>query len=278
MRDDTTRQSVVFKDLFDKPVVARFDQPDSSSDGGALLLKACDERLGLTDALVGCLDDGRQQSKVEHSLHELVRQRVFGIACGYEDCNDAARLSQDPMHKLLVGRDPMEGAALASQSTLSRFENALGPKALMRMGLALADTVIARHRKRLRGRVKHITVELDPTDDPTHGAQQLSFFNGHYDTWCYLPTAGFVQFDDEPEQYLFAYVLRPGNANAKLGAIGILRRILERLGRGFPKAKVLVRLDGGLPVLRCSNFSRRSEWTMWWRWPRTPYSSALPSR
>ena len=245
MRDDTTRQSVVFKDLFDKPVVARFDQPDSSSDGGALLLKACDERLGLTDALVGCLRDGRQQSKVEHSLHELVRQRVFGIACGYEDCNDAARLSQDPMHKLLVGRDPMEGAALASQSTLSRFENALGPKALMRMGLALADTVIARHRKRLRGRVKHITVELDPTDDPTHGAQQLSFFNGHYDTWCYLPTAGFVQFDDEPEQYLFAYVLRPGNANAKLGAIGILRRILERLGRGFPKAKVLVRLDGG---------------------------------
>ena len=78
-----------------------------------------------------------------------VRQRVFGIACGYEDCNDAARLSQDPMHKPLVGRDPMEGAALASQPTLSRFENALGPKALMRMGLALTDTVIGRHRKRL---------------------------------------------------------------------------------------------------------------------------------
>ena len=245
MQDDTTRQSVVFKDLFGKPVVARFDQPDSSSDGGALLLKGCDERLGLTDALVGCLRDGRQQSKVEHSLYELVRQRVFGIACGYEDCNDAARLSQDPMHKLLVGRDPMEGAALASQPTLSRFENALGPKALMRMGLALTDTVIGRHRKRLGGRVKRITVELDPTDDPTHGAQQLSFFNGHYDTWCYLPTAGFIQFDDEPEQYLFAYVLRPGNANAKLGAIGILRRIVERLRRAFPKAKVLVRLDGG---------------------------------
>ena len=245
MQDDTTRQSVVFKDLFGKPVVARFDQPDSSSDGGALLLKGCDERLGLTDALVGCLRDGRQQSKVEHSLYELVRQRVFGIACGYEDCNDAARLSQDPMHKLLVGRDPMEGAALASQPTLSRFENALGPKALMRMGLALTDTVIGRHRKRLGGRVKRITVELDPTDDPTHGAQQLSFFNGHYDTWCYLPTAGFIQFDDEPEQYLFAYVLRPGNANAKLGAIGILRRIVEQLRRAFPKAKVLVRLDGG---------------------------------
>jgi hypothetical protein len=242
---DTTRHAVVFKDLFGKPVVARFDQPDSSSDGGAVLLKACDERLGLTQALASCLHDGRQQSKVEHSLHDLVRQRVYGIACGYEDCNDAARIGDDPVHKLLLERDPMEGAALASQATLSRFENALGPKSLMGMGMALANTVVARHRKRLRGRVKRITVELDPTDDPTHGGQQLTFFNGHYDTWCYLPVAGFIQFDDEPEQYLFAYVLRPGNANAKLGAIGILRRILERLREAFPKAKVLVRLDGG---------------------------------
>lgn len=245
MRNDTTRHAVVFNDLFGKPVVARFDQPDSSSDGGALLLKACDERLGLTQALAGCLRDGRQQSKVEHSFHDLVRQRVFGMACGYEDCNDAARLSEDPVHKLLVGRDPIKGAALASQSTLSRFENALDRKSLMRMGRALADSVIVRHRKRLRGRVKRITVELDPTDDPTHGGQQLTFFNGHYDTWCYLPVAGFLQFDDEPEQYLFAYVLRPGNANAKLGAIGILRRILDRLRRAFPRAKLRVRLDGG---------------------------------
>ena len=222
VRDDTTRQSVVFKDLFGTAVVARFDQPDSSSDGGALLLKACDERLGLTEALAGCLPDGRQQSKVEHSFHDLIRQRVYGIACGYEDCNDAARLCGDPIDKLMLDRDPMQGGALASQSTLSRFENALGPKSLMRMGMTLADTVIGRHRKRPRGRVKRITVELDPTDDPTHGGQQLTFFNGHYDTWCYLAVAGFIQFDHEPEQYLFCYVLRPGNANAQLGAIGIL--------------------------------------------------------
>lgn len=245
MRDDTTGQCVLFKDLFGKLVVARFDQPESSSDGGAVVLKACDERLGLTEALAGCLRDPRQQWKVEHSFHDLIRQRVYGIACGYEDCNDAARLSEDPVHKLLVDRDPREGAALASQSTLSRFENALGPKSLMRMGVALTDTVIARHRKRLRGRVKRITVELDPTDDPTHGGQQLTFFNGHYDTWCYLPVAGFIQFDEEPEQYLFCYVLRPGNANAKLGATGILRRVLERLRKAFPKAKLRVRLDGG---------------------------------
>jgi hypothetical protein len=106
----------VFEDLFGKLVVARFDQPQSSSDGGALLLKACDERLGLTEALTGCLSDGRQPGKVEHSLHDLIRRRVYGIACGYKDCNDAARLSGDAVHKLLVDRDPLEGAEYTSQS------------------------------------------------------------------------------------------------------------------------------------------------------------------
>jgi hypothetical protein len=113
------------------------------------------------------------------------------------------------------------------------------------MGQRLAETVIDRHRRRLRGKARLITIELDPTDDPTHGGQQLSFFNGHYDTWCYLPVAGFLKFDDEPEQYLFTYVLRPGNAPATLGAIGILRRLIERLIEAFPKARLLVRLDGG---------------------------------
>lgn len=245
MRDDITRRSVVFNDLLGKQIVAKFDQPDSSSDGGAMLLKACDKRLGLTKALAECFVDKRQPGKVAHSLQDLVRQRVFAIACGYEDCNDAQRLADDPMQKILVDRDPLAGASLGSQATLSRFENSVGPKTLMRMGLALADTVIKRQRKRLRGRARQITIELDPTDDPTHGAQQLSFFNSHYDSWCYLPTAGFLQFDGEPEQHLFGYVLRPGNANAKLGAIGMLRRILERVRKAFPRAKLQVRLDGG---------------------------------
>jgi hypothetical protein len=170
---------------------------------------------------------------------------VFGIACGYADCNDAARLVDDAVQKLLLERDPVTGDGLASQATLSRFENALGPKALYRMGLALAETVVERHRRRLRGKAKRITIELDPTDDPTHGAQQLTLFNGHYDTWCYLPVAGFVQFDDEAEQYLFTYVLRSGKAPAKLGAIGILARLFERLRKAFPKARLFVRLDGG---------------------------------
>lgn len=244
MREGTTRQRVMFAELFEKPVVAQFDQPQGSSDGGAVLLKACDERLRLTERIAACFQDKRQPGKVTHSLHDLVRQRVFAIACGYADCNDAARLACDPIHKTLVERDPLEGAALASQPTLSRFENAAGPKLLYRMGETLADAVIRRQRRAHR-KAKRITVELDPTDDPTHGMQQLALFNGHYDTWCYLPVAGFIRFDEEPEQYLFTYVLRGGRAPAKLGAIGILKRVLARLRASFPKAKLRVRLDGG---------------------------------
>lgn len=244
MRDDSTRQRVIFPELFDKALVAQFDQPHGSSDGGAVLLKACDERLRLTERIAACFRDERQPGKVMHTLHDLMRQRVFAIACGYADCNDAARLVDDPIHKLLLDRDALEGAALASQPTLSRFENAAGPKVLYRVGEALAEAVIKRQRGAHR-KAKRITVELDPTDDPTHGAQQLSLFNGHYDTWCYLPVAGFIRFDEEPEQYLFSYVLRGGRAPAKLGAIGILKRVLARLRTAFPKAKLRVRLDGG---------------------------------
>lgn len=234
----------MFSELFEKPVVAQFDQPHGSSDGGAVLLKACDERLRLTQRIAACFRDDRQPGKITHTLHDLIRQRVFAIACGYADCNDAARLADDPIHKTLVDRDPIEGTALASQPTLSRFENAAGPKVLYRMGETLADAVIKRQRRAHR-KAKRITVELDPTDDPTHGAQQLALFNGHYDTWCYLPVAGFIRFDEEPEQYLFTYVLRGGRAPAKLGAIGILKRVFARLRTAFPKAKLRVRLDGG---------------------------------
>lgn len=254
MRDNITGQGVLFSGLFSKPLVAEFDERHGSSDGGAILLKACDARLNLSRRLAQCLRDGRQSGKIEHSIQDLVRQRIFGIACGYADGNDAARLAQDPMHKLLLDRDPISGTGLASQPTLSRFENAPQRAQLYRMGAALAESVIERHRRRLGRRCKHLTIDLDPTDDPTHGGQQLSFFNGHYDTWCYLPVAGFVTFNHEPEQYLFGYVLRPGNAPAVSGAIGILRRVLQRLRAAFPRARVLVRLDGGFAASQIFDF------------------------
>lgn len=245
MPDPTTTQCVLFPELFDRPVVARFDQHHGSSDGGAILLKAADARLRLTERLAACLPDDRQPGKILHEMTELFRQRVYAIACGYPDANDAARLADDPIHKLLIDRHPIDGEALASQPTLSRFENAVGPRTLYRLGEALAETVIERHRRRLRGRARRVTLELDPTDDPTHGTQQLSFFNGHYDTWCYLPVAAFIRFNDEAEQHLVAAVLRPGNAPASLGALGLLRRLIERLNNAFPKSPLLIRLDAG---------------------------------
>ena len=154
-----------------RPIVAAFDMPDSSSDGGALLLKGLDTQLSLTRRLAACLDDPRQPAKVQHQGLELLRQRVFGLACGYADCNDAARLADDVIHKLLVDRDPIAGPALASQPTLSRFENAVGRRELHQMAHTLADVVITHHRRRLRGRAQRITIDLDPTDDPTHGQQ-----------------------------------------------------------------------------------------------------------
>ncbi|HWO91410.1 MAG TPA: transposase, partial [Methylomirabilota bacterium] len=126
-----------------KPVVAVFDAEHASSDGGAILLKGIDTQFGLTKCLAACLDDPRQPGKVQHQTLELFRQRVFGLACGYADCNDAARLADDAIHKLLVDRDPIAGPALASQPTLSRFENAVGWRELLAMGHVLADTVIA---------------------------------------------------------------------------------------------------------------------------------------
>jgi len=228
-----------------RPVVARFDQPHASSDGGAVLLKALDDRLGVTERLAASLTDRRQPGKVQHELIELVRQRVYGIACGYADCNDAARLAEDPIHKLLLGRDPLDGPPLASQATLSRFENAVGRQALYLAGVGLADLVIEHQRARLGGRARRITLDLDPTDDPTHGQQEFSFFNGHYDTWCYLPLVATVTFNAEPTQYLVAAVLRPGNSPARHGAIPLLRRLLARLRAAFPRTVLRVRLDGG---------------------------------
>lgn len=191
---------------------------------------------------------------MEHPIHDLLRQRVYALACGYADCNDAARLRQDPIYKLLVDRDPSEGDPLGSQPTLSRFENAVSRKDLYRMAIELSETVVAHHAARLHGKARRITIDLDPTDDPTHGHQQLSLFNGHYDTWCYLPVVGTLQFDNEAEKYLFTIVLRPGNAPASLGAIGILRRILGLLRKAFPKTRIRIRLDGGFANPRLLDF------------------------
>ena len=165
MTPHTIPQTVLFPDLFDKPLVATFNQEHASSDGGAVLLKAAERVYGLVKAFARCLADKRAPGKIRHTLADLIGQRVFGIACGHPDGNDADHLADDPIHKLLLGRDPVSGAPLASQPTISRFENGARRTVLYRMGRELAASVIERHRRRLHGRARRITIDLDPTDD-----------------------------------------------------------------------------------------------------------------
>ncbi len=244
MTAQTLTQCALFPNVFEKRVVVKFDEPMTSSDGGAILLKAVDKRLQLTERMSEWIKDERQEGKIDHQILEMLRQRIYGIACGYADCNDAARLRDDPMQKLLVGRDPATGEALSSQPTLSRFENSIDRKELYRMGETLCNAVLDRHRKRLK-KVKRVRIDLDPTDDPTHGHQQMALFNAFYDSYCYLPMLGFVSFDREVDHYLVAAVLRPGNATAKMGTIGILLRLMREIRKRWRKVKIEVRLDGG---------------------------------
>jgi len=153
-----------------------------------------------------------------------------------------------------VGRDPVGEEDLASQPTLSRFENGPDRADLFRMGEALAERVIERHRRRRRGRARVVTIDLDQTDDPAHGQQQLALFNGYYGEWCYLPLLGFLSFDDEADQYLVTAVLRPGNSPDKRGSLGVLARLLPRLRTAFPKARFRVRLDAGFAAPEVFDF------------------------
>ena len=144
MTPDTIPQTVLFPDLFDKPLVATFNQEHASSDGGAVLLKAAERVYGLVKAFARCLADKRAPGKIRHTLADLIGQRVFGIACGHPDGNDADHLADDPIHKLLLGRDPVSGAPLASQPTISRFEK--GAALLRRRLFHLFMGVFARGR------------------------------------------------------------------------------------------------------------------------------------
>lgn len=245
---ESTTQSVLFPHLISKPVLAAFDQAHSSSDGGGLLLKAVDEQLGLSAKLAKCLRDDREAGKVHHDLSEILRQRLFAIALGHPDCNDARVLAHDPIHKMLAGRSPISGESLASQSTLSRFENAVGARELYRLAETIADVVIDRHRRRLGRKAKTIILDFDPTDDPTHGQQEFTFYHGHYGTHCYLPLIGTIQFNQEKGQSLLCAVLRPGDAGAAHGLVPVLDRLLEKIRSAFPKARIRVRLDGGFAV------------------------------
>ncbi len=243
---DYFTQSVLFPDLLNRPLFVAFDGRQMSSDGGALLLKAVDDKLCLTRNLAEAVRDRRDPSQVSHSFQELIQQRVFGLACGYEDANDAGALRSDPIFRMLLDRDPLTGTNLASQPTLSRFENAPRRADLLRFGKVLAETVVDRQAQlRRKQPPKRVILDLDSTENRTHGEQQLALFNGHYGNWCYLPLLAFIQFDDESEQYLLTTLLRSGTAGDRAGLLDVLRRLLALVLDRFPRAEVIVRLDGG---------------------------------
>jgi hypothetical protein len=240
----STRQSVIFEDGFSKPVRATFDTSNLSSDAGLLLLASVDRRNGLTEALCAQMVDPRQAGKVEHSLHDLFRQRVYSIAAGYADGNDATHLRDDPMLKLACDRSAVEGGDLASQPTLSRIERSLSGRTLILIGRQFERERIARFAKHFPS-ARQVTIDLDATVDPTHGQQAFSFFNGFYDTHCFLPLLGFLSADGARQQFAYHARLRPGTGPAARGVIPLLRRTVAMLRERLPKAKILVRMDGG---------------------------------
>jgi hypothetical protein len=240
--------SLLFADLFDKPIQVTFNEKQTSSDGGAILLEAISQKMHLLSAFTEAIDDTRQQGKIDHTLEELIRQRLFSIACGYPDANDVKRIQDDPILRMLAGLNPgATDQSFGSQPTISRFENAIDLDTCFQIGCRLAEQVVnyqARQRKGKR-KPKSITIDIDPTDDPTHGQQVFSFFNTHYDNSCYLPQTVWIRFNDEGEQYLVGVILRPGNAPATLWAPWVLRRLVELLRQTWRKVRIRVRLDGG---------------------------------
>jgi len=229
-----------FANLDSRAVLAEFSAGPMTSDGGSLLLREIDKATNLAASMSQALCDPRDPAKVRHAHEELLRQRLFAIAIGYEDCNDHDTLRFDPGLKTAIGRLPETGKALASQPTLSRLENRVSNAELRRLSDTLMQAYLAAHP----GERKLIVLDIDATDDPTHGQQQLSFFHGYYDQHMFHPVLLF----DAVSGFPLAAVLRPGNTHASKGAAAILKRIIRRLKRACPQATILLRADAGFAV------------------------------
>ena len=237
---DCMNPQMVFPFYKHKALTVNFRGGDISSDGGMLLVRQLDERLKIVDRVVTALTDRRDQRYVDHDLLSLLRQRIYQIAAGYEDCNDATTLRTDPVFKLCCDRTNDPGDVLASQPTLSRLENSIRPRDLYDLSEVLLDMYVSRFTKPPR----RIILDIDSTDDPTYGAQQLSFFNGFYKEHMYHPL---LIFDGKRGDLLSA-VLRPGNAGASTDLMPILRRLVARLRAHWKHVKIIVRADAGFAI------------------------------
>jgi hypothetical protein len=216
-----------------KPIIARFDGGQLSSDGGVLALREIESRLGIADRLAACVADPRAAGRIVHGVADILRFRMLMIAAGYEDGNDADSLRHDPAFKLALGRLP-EGAALCSQPTISRFENLPRLRDLLRMGQAMVTLYCASFRQVPR----RITLDIDDTFDAAHGGQQLRLFNAYYDAYGFQPI---VVFDGEGRPV--AAMLRPARRPTGQEVRAFLRRLVREIRSHWPRVEILLRAD-----------------------------------
>ncbi len=229
-----------------RKVVGGFDGGAITSDAGGLLLGAADRAIGLTERFAACFHDTRRRHLIEHEVVTLLRQRVFGIALGYEDLNDHDELRRDPMMAVLAGKLAArreDCAPIAGKSTLNRLELSRlqptryhrishNPMAIRRL---LVDLFVEAHECP----PQQIVLDLDATDDPVHGEQEGRFFHGYYDCYCYLPLYVFCG------RHLLAAKLRPANIDAAAGAPQEVARIVAQIRQRWPQVRILVRADSG---------------------------------
>jgi len=251
-----TRDTMRFKRLGKRNVVADFRGGTITSDGGALLLDRTDQAIGLLGRAAECFTDHRDADLTEHGVPELVRQRVFGLALGYEDLNDHDELSRDPLLAAVVGKaDPTGGARrrrcdrdrpLAGKSTLNRLEltePTAGAASRYKkivldfeaMRSLFVDVFLDAHA----APPARIILDLDATDDPLHGRQEGRFFHGYYRHYCYLPLYAFCG------EHLLAAELRPSDIDASAGTVALLERLVGQVRRRWPAVSILVRADSG---------------------------------
>ena len=232
----STPQQLCFPPVAGQTLRADFEGGALSSDFGALLLRGVDRQIGLTERLAAAIHDKRHQSYIDHPLRDLLAQRIYQIASGYADANDANHLRRDPLFKLGVERSPLDAEQdLASAPTFSRLEHQIDRKDLYRLTRALVDHFIASYPEPPPA----IVLDIDHSDDPTHGQQELTFYNHYYKNYCYLPLFIF----EGTSHALVTAVLRPGIRPMGTENAMILVRLLAYLRRHWPHTHILVRGD-----------------------------------
>lgn len=222
-----------------KPIVVEPSAAQVSSDGGLLPFRQLDEQLGLTEQFAACLIDRRHAGYIGHTFLEMVRMRTYGILADYADQNDHDLLRSDPVFKLVCGRS-IHADDLASQPTLSRFENAIGTRSFY----ALRDMLVEQFIASFDAPPRQLTLDIDPFDDPTHGQQQLTFFHGYYRQYQYLPRVITCAEND----LVLCVTLLYGSAHPALGAAEDLQYVVGRLREAWPQVRIHIRGDSGFGV------------------------------